>query len=155
MVKLTNNEIQDKINFETGGDSHDNEIYIPRKARSKFRFWIEQDSAALLKDLEEGPKRHSPQVREDEIIGITGEVRFYGGEPDWKLCKTEDGYLLKDPLNERGGMNARVWQEDNKLMIKTTASGFLYEITPNKEHSGSVVEFSGPVHGLLSQRLLP
>lgn len=160
MVKLNDKEIQDRIDFETGyGDAYadfshprDDEVYIPRNAHSKFRFEIEESVEDLIKDIEEGSKRHSTQVRDVDMT--TGNVHFYGGETDWKLYKTDDGYVLEDSINNQG-FKAYVKKEDDKLMIKTATSKFLYEITPSKDHCGSVVEYSGAIHGLLQQRLLP
>lgn len=158
MVKLNNNEVQDIIEQESCSVNSKTLRNIPKDAYSKFRFEIKENIEDLVYEMTRKSKKLHPQERYVDIE--TGEVSFYtpGSLTYYELCnyqKNEDGarYELHDPTFYYS--YAIVEEEKNKLTITTAFSSFKYVITQNENNDGCVVEFSGPLNGLLRQALLP
>lgn len=146
MVKLSHNEINDMLESEDNGQTA-----IPEDAYSVFRFEIKESSADLLKQMKELPKKHYPQKREiDEDGNVT--IRKTPSLARWKYKETENGIKLEDRDFDSV---ADVKKTDNGIDILTAWSGFEYKIRDNQDKPGAVVEFNGPINGLLRQNLLP
>jgi hypothetical protein len=158
MVKLNNNEVQYLIEQETNCVSSKSLRNIPKNAYSKFSFEIKENIEDLVYEMTKKSRKHHPQERNIDIE--TGEVYFctqdtltYYELHNYQKNENGASYELHDPTFYYP--YATVKEEKDKLTISTALSGFKYMITQNKDRDGCIIEFSGPLNGLLRQALLP
>lgn len=150
MVKLADNEIQEKLEEENGSSEV---LDVPSGAWSKFRFRIEENIEDLVTLITEMPKKEISY----KMLYDDGSVYEDKEFAVWKTSvkEKEDGsveYSLHD-TSFPAVANVNVNPDGDEMKIETFG-GYIYTIKQD-EKGGCAVEFDGPINGLLSQNLLP
>lgn len=136
MSKLSNNQIDDLISQENHiGENIDvmkGGKTLPRNARSVFTFEITESVGDVLSN----------------ILHPRGDKK-----DNWDIQHLEDGKLWM--WDKNWPCCAKVEYSDKEMKIETATAQYSYHIKPNKGRKGCLVEFQGPLNGLMNQVILP
>ena len=155
MVKLADNEIQEKLEEENGSSEV---LDVPSGAWSKFRFRIEENIEDLVTLITEMPKKEIAYKR----VYKNGDVFEDKCKAPWEtsVAEKEDGsveYQLSNIFAHPDFPSiaeVNVSADGDEMVIKTASAGDVYTIKQD-ERGGCVIEFDGPLLALLDERLLP
>lgn len=155
MVKLADNEIQEKLEEENGSSEV---LDVPSGAWSKFRFRIKEDIEDLVTLITEMPKKEIAYKR----VYKNGDVFEDKCKAPWEtsVAEKEDGsveYQLSNIFAHPDFPSiaeVNVSADGDEMVIKTASGNHTYTIKQD-ERGGCIVEFDGPLLALLDERLLP
>ncbi len=141
MVKLNNNEVQDKIEEEAGGKRQ-----IPSDYKEVFKFEISENCKDLIKNM---------QGEKDKETPAWSVSKYLDNPQNEGLCS----FLLMGGKSDYSADDyTEVFEKDNMLRLElghgTTKNFATYEIS-QKKNGGCEVEYKGDIQDMYNYGLLP